>query len=286
MTDHPLLSSPAPGSPISVLLARKISFSAGLRLYNNGWNQVKNKELYGKAVNPHGAEFYLEVAFGGPISPIDGMIVDLAEVKPQLSKAVALLEDSFLDRDIDFFGRRVPTAENIALYLWNEIPRQIGQGILHHISLQQMPRVCVDLSANSMKISRSYEFAAAHRLFAPALSDEENLDKFGRCSNPAGHGHNFQLHVWIEGVPDAQTGFIINPRILDAIVDEEVYQRFDHKHLNEDCPEFIGTGIVPTSENLALAIFDILNRKLLSQGYRLARIGLRETQKNYFEVEA
>lgn len=137
-----------------------------------------------------------------------------------------------------------------------------------------------------MKVSRSYEFAAAHRLFVPAFSEQENWRRFDRCSNPAGHGHNFRLQVWVEGQPDEESGFIINPNLLDAIVEAEVYQRFDHRHLNEDCPEFSAQGLVPTSENLSIVIFDLLNKRLNKEGHKLVRIGLRETEKNYFEVEA
>ena len=137
-----------------------------------------------------------------------------------------------------------------------------------------------------MKVSQSYEFAAAHRLFSPALSEQQNQQRFDKCSNRAGHGHNFQLQVWVEGTPDRESGYVINPRTLDAIVEEEVFHRFDHKHLNEDCPEFVDTGLIPTSENLALVIFGLLKDRLQAQGYHLARVGLQETQKNYFEVEA
>lgn len=135
-----------------------------------------------------------------------------------------------------------------------------------------------------MKISRSYEFAAAHRLAAPDLSDDENFARFDKCSNLAGHGHNFGLDVFVEGTPDAQTGFIINPQQLDKIVDEEIFERFDHKHLNVDCPEF--HNLIPTTENLSQTIFEILSARLGREGFKLAKIGLHETQKNYFEVEA
>ena len=269
-----------------VLLSRQHSFSSGLRLINPDWSKQQNREIFGLSARPHGSEFCLRVAWSGNISPDDGMIVNLVEVKPLLQNAVALIEDKFLDLDVLHFRSRRPTAENIAAFLWNQMPPQVGQGNLLRLQLDQSQGISVEILTNSMKVCRSYEFAAAHRLFVPSLTEEENLSRFDKCSNPAGHGHNFGLKVWVEGEPDVDTGYIINPRLLDSIVDDEVYSRFDHKHLNEDCPEFTNTGIVPTSENLASAIFDILNVRLSREGYRLARIGLQETQKNYFEVEA
>ena len=272
-------------SPL-VLLCRQVSFCCGLQLRHPHWTEERNRSVYGRATGPHGSEFHLRIVLRGPVSGQDGMIVNLSHVKPELGRVAALLDDKFLDREVPFFRDHRPTAENIARFCWDETPRHISHGALHRLELDQGRNSKVEIQQNSMKISRFYEFAAAHRLFAPQLSSSQNWDRFDKCSNPAGHGHNFGLRVWIEGQPDPDSGFIINPQELDKIVDEEVYQRFDHKHLNEDCPEFTETGLVPTSENLSLVIFGILDKRLQTEGYKLSRIGLQETQKNYFEVEA
>ena len=273
-----------------VLLSRAISFSIGRRLYHPDWDQQTNQRVFGRAIGPHGVELCWRVVLRGPVSAEDGMIVNIAAIKPLLAQVAARLENRFLDREFGFFQVSRPTAENIARYLLINFPDSVDGAQVHRIELDQSNGVRVEIvasqSANVMKVSYCYEFAAAHRLFAPTLSDQENWRRFDKCSNPAGHGHNFQLRVWVEGEPDAESGFVINPTLLNGIVEEEVYERFDHKHLNEDCPEFTQTGIVPTSENLAKVIFDLLRVRLDSEGYRLARVGLQETQKNYFEVEA
>ena len=270
----------------NVLLSRQTTFSAGFRLFNPAWSSELNQRVFGVAAGPHGAEFCLRVGLTGAVSSDDGMIVDLIEVKPLLQEVVALVENKFLNVDVPFFYSTPPTAENLARFLWNQLPKSVGLGQLYRLELDRSGGVSVEMFADSMKVSRSYEFAAAHRLFMPSLSLEENQRRFDKCSNPAGHGHNFGLSVWIEGQPDADTGFIINPSLLDGIVDEEIYRRFDHKHLNEDCPEFTETGLIPTTENLALTIFRLLEQRLSDEGYKLARVGLQETQKNYFEVNS
>jgi 6-pyruvoyltetrahydropterin/6-carboxytetrahydropterin synthase len=135
-----------------------------------------------------------------------------------------------------------------------------------------------------MRITKKYEFAAAHRLHAPTLPEAENQARYGKCNNLRGHGHNYNLEVTVAGEPDPQTGYIMPPQELDRIVDEEVFERFDHKHLNEDCPDFV--DLIPTSENLAGVIFKRLQHRLDRDGRKLVKIGLHETQKNYFEVEA
>ena len=276
------------GLPVSspvVLLCRQISFCCGLQLRHPNWDSNRNNLIYGRQSGPHGAEFHLRIALSGPVSERDGMIVNLSEVKPQLARVAALLEDKFLDREVAFFQSHRPTNENIARFCWDRMPTNIGEGTLHRLQLDQGNSSTVEITQYSMKISRFYEFAAAHRLFTPALSSSQNWERFDKCSNPAGHGHNFGLQVWIEGTPDEDSGFIINPGELDKIVEEEIYSRFDHKHLNEDCPEFNQTGLVPTTENLALVIFGLLDKRLHAEGHKLSRVGLQETQKNYFEVE-
>ncbi len=267
-----------------VLLSRRASFSCGRRLFHPDWDEARNRAVFGRDFGPHGHEYTLDCAFGGAVSPLDGMIVNIADIKPQLQGAIAPLDGAWLPADIAFFAAHRPTAENLALWLWQTLPHSIGAGTLQRLRLQESRRTLVELTSQTMKISRSYEFAAAHRLFTPQLSEAENLARFDKCSNRAGHGHNFGLEVFIEGTPDAETGFIINPQQLDAIVEEEVFARFDHKHLNEDCPEF--ENLVPTTENLCSVLFEILRARLQRENYRLAKIGLRETQKNYFEVEA
>ena len=269
------------------LLSRRTSFQLGRQLQHPDWNDPQNFAAFGLDARPHGNEYILDVAFGGPISPDDGMIVNLSDLKPILARAVAPFDGAWLPGDhVGFFDKR-PTAENIARTLWNSLPSYVAGATLQRLRLQEGRRVRVSLELQkSMKISRSYEFAAAHRLFAPGLSDQENFERFDKCSNPAGHGHNYNLEVVVAGEPDEQTGFIIAPKVLDALVDEEVFTRFDHKHLNVDCPEFTERGLIPTSENLAQVIFDVLKTRLEREGFELARVGLHETQKNYFEVEA
>ncbi len=170
----------------------------------------------------------------------------------------------------------------MAFWLWQHFPPNAANATLTQLLLEEGTRTRIEKTADTMIISRSFEFAAAHRLALPNLDDAANLARFGICSNRAGHGHNFALSVSVEGTPDAQTGTIIPPQLLDKIVDEEVFTRFDHKHLNEDCPEF--GDKVPTSENLALVIFGLLDERLAKEGFRLARVHLQETAKNGFEV--
>ena len=127
-----------------------------------------------------------------------------------------------------------------------------------------------------MKVCRRETFNAAHRLFREEWSDEKNLEVFGKCSHPNFHGHNYVLEVWIEGSVDPITGFVIDLKILKEIILSHVMERFDHRNLNLDCPEF--KGINPTTENIAKVIWEILRQNIDSK-FKI-EIQLQETDKN------
>jgi 6-pyruvoyltetrahydropterin/6-carboxytetrahydropterin synthase len=132
----------------------------------------------------------------------------------------------------------------------------------------------------SLKVSlgRRYHFAASHRLYSASFSGAENQRLYGKCSSPFGHGHNYTLEVTLTGSVNPDTGMIANLADLDAFVEREVVQAFDHKYLNEEISAF--SSKVPTTENVCREIY----RRL--QGFSLARlqgIKIEETSKNSFE---
>jgi 6-pyruvoyltetrahydropterin/6-carboxytetrahydropterin synthase len=135
--------------------------------------------------------------------------------------------------------------------------------------------------AGVVYITRRETFAAAHRLFKPELSDEENLKLFGKCSNPNWHGHNYTLEVIVAGEVDGETGFVMDLKDLKEIVRKTVITKVDHKNLNLDT-DFM-KGKIPTSENIVIAIWNELENKI-TKG-KLFSIKLYETENNYFEYK-
>jgi 6-pyruvoyltetrahydropterin/6-carboxytetrahydropterin synthase len=133
-----------------------------------------------------------------------------------------------------------------------------------------------------VRLTRRYRFSASHRLDVPSYSAGENRRLFGKCNNPYGHGHDYVLDVTVEGSPDS-TGQLVNRATLDSLISAKVLRRFDHKNLNIDVPEL--AGVVPTTENLAAAIRDVVAREW-SLPARLQRIRVSETERNIFELEA
>lgn len=132
-----------------------------------------------------------------------------------------------------------------------------------------------------MKVCRKVNFNAAHRLYRKDWSDEKNDAVFGKCNNPNFHGHNYVLEVWIEGDIDAETGYVIDLKILKDIIKEEIVERFDHRNLNLDCSEF--ENLIPTAENIILVSWNLL-RSRLDKKFKL-KLKLWETENNIFEYD-
>jgi len=132
-----------------------------------------------------------------------------------------------------------------------------------------------------IKVCRRSTFNSAHRLFRPDWSDEKNEAVFDKCNNPNYHGHNYTLEVWVSGEVDTETGYIIDLKILKTIIQKEIIDRFDHRNLNLDCPEF--EHLNPTAENIAAVIYRLM-RQAMDKKYELS-ITLWETENNivYFD---
>jgi 6-pyruvoyltetrahydropterin/6-carboxytetrahydropterin synthase len=128
-------------------------------------------------------------------------------------------------------------------------------------------------------VTRKAHFCAAHRLYNPAWSPEQNARVFGKCNNPNGHGHNYDLEVTVVGDPPPESGMVIDLKVLAEIVEQEVVDRVDHKHLNLDV-DFL-RGVIPTAENMAIAFWKILAPKI--PGGRLYSIKLYESSNNLVE---
>jgi 6-pyruvoyltetrahydropterin/6-carboxytetrahydropterin synthase len=124
-------------------------------------------------------------------------------------------------------------------------------------------------------------FSAAHRLYNPSLSDEENFEMYGMCSNPNWHGHNYILEVVVYGEVDPGTGYLLDLKILKEIIRKNVIEKVDHKNINLET-DFM-KGIIPSAENIAIAIWKVLANKI-PKG-KLYSIKLYETENNYFEYK-
>ena len=126
-------------------------------------------------------------------------------------------------------------------------------------------------------ISRKAEFCASHRLYNPRFSSEQNEEIYGCCNNINGHGHNYVLEVILKGDADADTGMVMDLKELKRVIDDEIVERVDHKNLNVDV-DFLA-GVIPTTENIVVGIWNILEEKL-PPTCELYEVRLWESDKN------
>jgi 6-pyruvoyltetrahydropterin/6-carboxytetrahydropterin synthase len=131
-------------------------------------------------------------------------------------------------------------------------------------------------------VFREARFNAAHRLYRPDWPAERNQEVFGLCNNPNWHGHNYKLIVRVTGPIDAETGYVMDLKVLKDLIAEHVTDRFDHKNLNMDVPDF--AQLNPTAENIAVVIYERL-RAVLEPELDL-HIRLYETERNFVEYPA
>lgn len=135
---------------------------------------------------------------------------------------------------------------------------------------------------NKVSVYRREHFNAAHRLNNPLWDEAKNNAVFGKCNNPHYHGHNYELVVKVTGVPDKETGYVMDMKVLSDLVQINVLEKFDHKNLNEDCVEF--KKLNPTAENIAIVIYNIL-RPVIEPSLDM-QVRLYETERNFVEYPA
>lgn len=158
-------------------------------------------------------------------------------------------------------------------------------GQVSRLSLQLTPTLELALepamptsTTDHVLLKQAYEFSAAHRLHVPEYSDQQNRQTFGKCNNPAGHGHNYRIQTVVR-CPIDPHGHTLDPAALDAVVDQHVIEKLDHKHLNEDVPEF--ANLNPSVEHIAKVVWDFLAPAVDSEliGHTLDEVSVWETGK-------
>jgi len=138
----------------------------------------------------------------------------------------------------------------------------------------------------TVHLSRRYRFAASHRLHSPALTDEENREIYGKCDNPHGHGHDYEVELTVRGQVDPVTGRAIDLTLLDDIAERQILAPFRYRNLNEEVAAF--RSAVPTTENLGLEV----DRRLRAAwtgvfgtaGPVLEKVRIWETDRNICEI--
>ncbi|MBV6458784.1 MAG: hypothetical protein HONBIEJF_01922 [Fimbriimonadaceae bacterium] len=269
----------------TVSLTRRVAFSSGHRYWVDAWTDDENRAAFGEWASHmmHGHNYALDVTVEGPVDPANGMVINIKVIDAFLQeRVVRIFAQRSINDEVPGFDRLAPSGENILTFIreqLNDLPLPVT-----HLRLEETSDLAVEWDAsqpNLMMLTRTYEFAASHRLHEPSLTEAENLELFGKCNNPSGHGHNYLVEVAVIGEPKPPTSMVARIEELDAVVEREIIDRYDHKNLNCDVPELVGKN--PTSEVVALAIFERLEPLVPA---KLGKVVLHETARNRFEVRA
>ena len=265
------------------IVNRRAQFSASHRYWLPELSEAENNQLFGLCTrNPgHGHNYVLYVAISGELDNY-GMVMNLSEVKQVIKREITdYLDYSYLNDAWSEFQQTLPTTENIARIIWQKLESHLP---LVNIQLFEHPQLWADYQGNGMEayLTISTHFSAAHRLAHPDLSYDENVEIYGKCARPNGHGHNYHLEVTVKGEIDSRTGMLVDLGALQSAIDEQVIEPFDHTFLNKDIAYF--DDVVPTAENIAVRIQDLLRLPIQQLGAQLHKIKLIESPNNSCEV--
>lgn len=265
------------------IINRRAQFSASHRYWLPEFDEAENQRLFGACTRfpGHGHNYVLYVSLTGEINQY-GMVENLSTVKQVIKKEVtSQLDYSYLNDVWEEFQNILPTTESLAKVIWQRLAPHLP---LVNIQLFEHPQLWAQYQGDAMKASLTIQthFSAAHRLALPELSLEENTEIYGKCARPHGHGHNYHLEVSVTGEIDPRTGMLVDLVALQEVVNNYVVEPFDHNFLNKDVPYF--TRVVPTVENIALHIAQLLRKPIGELGADLDKIKLIESLNNSCEI--
>ncbi|AKG20800.1 6-carboxytetrahydropterin synthase [Calothrix sp. 336/3] len=265
------------------IVNRRAQFSASHRYWFPELSEAENLEKFGACSRfpGHGHNYVLFISLAGELDEY-GMVLNLSDVKHVIKREVtSQLDFSYLNDVWAEFQQTLPTTENIARVIWQKLAPHLP---LVRVQLFEHPELWADYTGNGMEayLTISTHFSAAHRLAHPRLSNEENFEIYGKCARPHGHGHNYHLEVTVKGKIDDRTGMLVDLGALNQIITDYVVEPFDHTFLNKDIA-FFGEN-VPTAENIALYISNLLRSPIQNIGASLHKIKLIESPNNSCEI--
>jgi 6-pyruvoyltetrahydropterin/6-carboxytetrahydropterin synthase len=233
-------------------LTRQVRFAIGsgdtADTGQNGWSGMP--ELTGFA-----RFFALDVTVAGGLDPATQYLVNIKSIDAAVRQRVVPI----MAGAVNGFGASQPAGLLSAIHA--ALVGELAPARLDVLRLWSSPYQSVVLRTGEIpmvRFTQQFEFAASHRLHNPSLTDEQNRLAFGKCNNPLGHGHNYVVEVAMIGTPDDAGRMIDQPAMQSAVA--RVIDRFDHRHLNHELPEF--KDRIPTVENIAKVIYGLLKEPL------------------------
>jgi 6-pyruvoyltetrahydropterin/6-carboxytetrahydropterin synthase len=265
-------------------LTREVRFSI---------NDRPDDQLNGPPANSHGGYPSLsgfgrylaaQVTLAGELEPASQYLVNIKRIDDAVREVIPEVEKAIRPQVVVNrmeSGERSAGPLAVAGLLFDHV-RERWPEQLESLSLALSPFLTLWFFASEYpmtRLSQKFEFSASHRLHNSELSEEENRRTFGKCNNPMGHGHNYEVQVTLIG--DGGGEMLVNVPAFERIVAETVIDRFDHRHLNHEVAEF--QSVNPTVENIAKVIYRLLAPKVKNGSTKLAAVTVWETPKTWCE---
>lgn len=250
-------------------LTRTVRFAVGpgVGLDGDGVNGYAGRP----AMEGLGAHYELDIACRGEADPATGYFLNIKRIdEAARAGAVPIVAHAFGSADAD------------PMEILREIVPAIAADLpgLARVRWRLTPTYSLEMERSLMSqclIRQSFEFAASHRLYAPTLSEAENFAVFGKCTNPAGHGHNYRVEPCVRAALGEPGAGSFSLRDLERLTNERLIEHLDHKHLNTDVPEF--GDLNPSVENIARVCFERLAPAIETAGAALDHVTVWETEK-------
>lgn len=257
-------------------LTREVRFAVNLPPSDSSQNTPTNTYGGYPSLNGIGHFFSLQVTFAGQLDPATKFLQNIKMMDALArEKCIPIAQRAILEKQNN--------ATQLLQSMFDAMRNPAPGAALDSMKLDLSPFLSVSGVSSELpmtRLSQKFEFSASHRLFNPGFSDEQNLKTFGKCSNPHGHGHNYELQVTLRGRANGK-GLLMDIPAFEQIVKDAVINRFDHKNLNVEVAEFKNS--LPTVENIAATIYGILKPKLQIDGASLASVTVWETPKTWCE---
>ncbi len=222
--------------------------------------------------------FAVRVTLAGTLDPQSHYLRNIKDIDAQVRERGLPLLAKFLADNSAGAAAQLPAAlADVLLPAW--------PGLLKEVCLMLSPQTslaCLISEKPMVRLSHKFEFCASHRLHNPALSDEDNRKTYGKCNNPQGHGHNYDLEVTIAGLPDPG-GVLIGLPLLEQVVLDTVIEPMDHKNLNTEVAAF--AEVIPSCENISRVIYHLLKPKIAALQATLASVTVWETSRTWCRYE-
>ncbi len=225
-----------------------------------------------------GQYFALQVSLAGELQPATSYLLNIKQVDDVVRREVVPIVGEHVRANRFGGGART------LLHVFDLLRRAFANASLDALTLRLTPFLSLEIRSTEhpmVRLSQKFEFSASHRLHNPALSDEQNRASFGKCNNPHGHGHNYEVQVTLLGMPDAN-GVLVDVPAFERVVSGTVIEPLDHNNLNTEVPEF--RDLIPSVENIAMVIYKMLKPKFdQGGGAKLASVTVWETPKTWCE---